>query len=274
VVAHLIQKVFLPQDLPHLKPALDAYIALSNLIDCLSLANRGCVTPNMLLQSAERFLALFTASWGFAYLCPKFHWLLHFGDHLEQFKTLIACFVHERKHKLIKRFANDMLNTRTLEVSVMHDCTDLQLPSLCDPDSETCNFEVGLVDPRPAPQKVRDFLCDELGLDPDDVGDEIRVSSSSRFSELGACHLRDVVLIKMSDDEYRAGVVWIHADIAGIPMTLVSVFDVRVMDQANGFAEWEDVNYILVVPTDDIVESLIWTKSGDYIRTLLPRNFC
>ena len=46
-------------------------------------------------------------------MIPKFHWLLHFPAWLKRFRTLISCFVRERKHKMVKRYANDMRNTRT-----------------------------------------------------------------------------------------------------------------------------------------------------------------
>ena len=39
VITHFVQKVLIPQDLPQLKTARAAYVALSNLIDCFSVAS-------------------------------------------------------------------------------------------------------------------------------------------------------------------------------------------------------------------------------------------
>ena len=43
-------------------------------------------------------------------MSPKFHWVAHFPLHLERLGTLISCLVHERKHKTIKRYADDIHN--------------------------------------------------------------------------------------------------------------------------------------------------------------------
>ena len=44
---------------------------------------------------------------------PKHHYSTHLGEQLRKFGMLASCFVHERKHKMVKRYANDMRNTRT-----------------------------------------------------------------------------------------------------------------------------------------------------------------
>ena len=89
------------------------YLCLCDLIDCFYYANRGSVSPNELARRVHAFLQMFVDVYGVDYMTPKFHWLLHFPAWLKRFRTLISCFVHERKHKMVKRYANDMRNTRT-----------------------------------------------------------------------------------------------------------------------------------------------------------------
>ena len=89
------------------------YLCLCDLIDCFYNANRGTVSPNELARRVHAFLQMFVDVYGVDYITPKFHWLLHFPASLKRFRTLISCFVHERKHKMVKRYANDMRNTRT-----------------------------------------------------------------------------------------------------------------------------------------------------------------
>ena len=99
--------------------AVNAYIALCNLIDCFQALPRGSVEPTDLLDNAEAFLAAFVRAFGLDHMTPKYHWLLHFWKTYESFGMLIACFVHERKHKMLKRYCNDIQNTTIFEHSVL-----------------------------------------------------------------------------------------------------------------------------------------------------------
>ena len=45
---------------------------------------RAAVEPAHLDRLVEMFLDLFVAAFGFDYMPPKNHWLLHFGDHLQR----------------------------------------------------------------------------------------------------------------------------------------------------------------------------------------------
>ena len=98
---------------------IKAYISLCLLIDCFTCVLRGKVTPKILLTRTHAFLEAFGAAFGLELMTPKFHWLLHFPMYLRRFGTLVSCFVHERKHRMVKRYCNDMRNTSTFEWSVL-----------------------------------------------------------------------------------------------------------------------------------------------------------
>ena len=269
VVAHFIQKVLQPLDI--CGPALLAYIALTDLIDCLYLANRGHTTRDMMFRAVERFLALFVAAFGIELLSPKFHWLLHFEDNLHRFGTLISCFVHERKHKSVKRYANNHRNTAALEKAIMHECTATHLAVLDDPTSHVFQFSVGLIGPKLAPKKVRDFLQLELDAPP---ACEMHVSTHSRFSASGISVAKDVVLFRYAEGDLRAGTVWFHANVFDAPISLVTMYPLISINRVQGWAEWSVTDSTMVILTEDILENLIWTRTGDVIRTLVPRQRC
>ena len=42
---------------------------------------------------------------------PKCHWVLHLPEQLQRHECLLTCFVTERKHKEVKRTANELDNT-------------------------------------------------------------------------------------------------------------------------------------------------------------------
>ena len=102
-----------------------AYISLCDLIDCFVCVQRGKITPNILLQCVHTFLRDFCAAFGHTKMTPKYHWLIHFPSYLRRFGTLIACFVHERKHKMLKRYCNDIRNTGIFERSVLSEVSQL-----------------------------------------------------------------------------------------------------------------------------------------------------
>ena len=266
LVAQLIQRTFLPAGV--CVPECMAYIALTDCIDCFVSANRGLGSPAELLSAIERFLQLFDAAFGVDYMTPKFHWLLHYADHFSQFGLLVSCFVHERKHKQLKRYANDMRNTCSFERSILHDCTCSHLSSL--ENGQSLHFEVGLIKPRKASKKVRDFLCEQLGIDERHV---FEMSSDCRYSPGGVSCVKDVVLVTSSDGiNVQAGQVWAHAAINGEPLSVVTLWECHGKNKAMGCADWVCSDDAHVVPASDIVDVLTWSRvSAEIIRTLLPR---
>ena len=54
----------------------------------------------------------------------KFHWLLHFGSHLEKWGFMVQCYTHERKHRTIKRFAEDIQKTSAYEQGLLREVLD------------------------------------------------------------------------------------------------------------------------------------------------------
>ena len=74
----------------------NAWLALADLVDIVIASARITITPDKLRAAAEKFLQTFVTAWGFDWMTPKFHWLLHFGDILELFKFLLMCFCLER----------------------------------------------------------------------------------------------------------------------------------------------------------------------------------
>ena len=116
---YAVVAVFLTTYAGACKPAVDAYVALCDVIDCFVCVTRGNVTPRHLARCVQSFLSLYCLAFGADHTTPKFHWLLHFPSYLEKFGTLVACYVHERKHKMLKRYCTDIRNTTVFEHSVL-----------------------------------------------------------------------------------------------------------------------------------------------------------
>ena len=98
---------------------LRAHNALCDVIDLMYAVSRGKILPQQLQDAVELFLDAYSTAFGVDHMTPKFHWLLHFPKSLRDSGTLVACFVHERKHRMLKRYCNDIRNTTAFEHSVL-----------------------------------------------------------------------------------------------------------------------------------------------------------
>lgn len=98
---------------PH-SASLRGFLELLKVLDQLSIVNKGgIVDPRDLHRRITRYLELFHASYGPGEMVPKFHYALHLPLLLEQHGMLISCFTHERKHKSLKVWANQLCNAQS-----------------------------------------------------------------------------------------------------------------------------------------------------------------
>ena len=106
LVALFIQETVLPRIRSGAaQAACRAYLLLSNVIDLLAASASGMISPDDLDYAIDGFLALCKAAGWSKYMQSKFHWLLHYGQALRRHRLLLNCWVHERRHKLVKRYS-------------------------------------------------------------------------------------------------------------------------------------------------------------------------
>ena len=171
---------------------VDVYQSLCDLIELFLAANRSTITAEEIVKGVENFLAKFCRVFGYNKQTPKFHWFLHFGRHYKKFETLLSCFVHERKHKVLKRYCENMRNTIVFEVSVLSEvCNHLMQAMVNDPFDDT----IGLISPHQAPKADAAYLIDLLGLT--DKAAAFKVSSNARHSTISYISCGDVVLYRV-----------------------------------------------------------------------------
>ena len=141
--------------------ACHAFMAMADMIDLLVASPLGVVNPDSLREAVKTMLnACVAAGWRDA-LHPKFHWLVHLPRQLAHFGVLPTCWVHERNHRMVKRYANDVYNTAVFEKSVTNEVTAHHLADL----HSTQAFDLGvhLINGKSAPRKMHAFIIAELG---------------------------------------------------------------------------------------------------------------
>ena len=181
---------------------------------------------------------------------------------------LLSCFVHERKHRLIKRYCNEITNTTTFESTALKEVICHHLAKLDSTD--TFNFSIGLVSPYEARRKLRSWIVKTFEISTTTV---VRTAAEARISAFATCRTDDVVLVR-EGTSFKAGQIKRHFECNGVAFSVVSVWDLhrRISTEA---AEWlrRDNSYG-VYECSDLLDAVIWTQSSNaVIRTLLPHQF-
>ena len=133
---------------------------------------------------------------------------------------------------MVKRYSNDIANTRRNEWSVLSEVTCHHLAALRD--THVFDFSVHLLPPtRKAFPKMQKFLEDQLDL-AFGMGVEYKTAAGMRVNDLHVCHTRDVVLARFDADTIRAAEVWFHATVSGECCTLLSFWEPLENDRDMG----------------------------------------
>lgn len=126
---------------------------------------------------------------------------------LGTFGNLISCFVHERKHRLVKRYSGSVQNTSVAyEHGVLAEITGQQLEDMADP--EFWSSRIGLINPRRPSRRLQEQLEYEF------PGADLAAARAARFSCFGVCCVGDVVLFSRHGG-VAAGYVVFHASVDG-----------------------------------------------------------
>ena len=255
VLALYVQRVLLQRGI--CVDECKAFLALSDVVDFITCANRGRVTPSLLTASVHKFLGMFVAVWGDDWLGPKFHWLLHYSSILERYGMLFNCYVHERFHRIAKRYATDCKNYNQAITGILREVTAHKLAMLSD--TSAFDFSIGLVDPIPASPKVSAMVQSILGMD---IHLDISTSSVSRFNELATCKRHDYTLVKGSAS-FRAAHVMLHIDIGGIPATVVRWCRMQSIRRDQGYSTWVKTDSIELIDTKLIIDAVPYCVMSD-----------
>ena len=259
-------------------------ISLNAVVELLMAAPRGVVTPEALLAAVEEFLQLYFMCHGAKTMVSKFHSMLHFGDELRTHQLMLTCWVHERKHRMVRSWCSDIKNTIQFERGVISNTVCQHLYELAKPD----NFLVsaGLLEPRRS--APRDFAR-ALRKDVVDAGcplaDDASVMTArvARFSEWGICATSDCVLVKdCQSGSVQVAWVWKHASVLYGPadddlltLSLVQFGDLLSHDSEVGFAVWrlrDSPEWCDLLDVVDCVVAFTW-EDAKTVRTILPCQF-
>ena len=139
VIRKWFEDVITPTELcpAHVESVLRAL----DVLDLLSQVHTGNVTPAMLADALAIHYAAHVEAYGYTLFVPKHHYMLHIPAQLAKFKTMVLCYVHERKHKIVKRFAVPLCPKKGANVSLLEECTVAHLHAIQEPLLKPCLLE-------------------------------------------------------------------------------------------------------------------------------------
>ena len=184
-----------------LAPQINSLVACFDVVEILASVKLGIVTGSILRAAINNHVQLRAAAYGDAWDAASFkpHGAQHLPDMLESFGFLLNCFVQERHHKLLTKYAWEQNNTQSYEESVVEHITIEQTSGL---NEEW--LKQGLIGGGSLPKRHTANALREFGFPPDTV-----VASSCKTSIAGRVCVDDVVAIRSEDDgaSFCCGVV-------------------------------------------------------------------
>ena len=145
-------------------------LALSPVLDLLQGTKRQTTRASTLESCILTHLEAYLAAYGASSFKPKHHYATHLGRMLSHHKMLISCFTHERKHREVKRYANNLPNTSgAFEASILRDCLlrhveDLQAETAEDADTHVIGLKAPIA---PSPSQSAAFFPSALAYSDD-----------------------------------------------------------------------------------------------------------
>ncbi|CAE7488953.1 unnamed protein product [Symbiodinium sp. CCMP2592] len=195
-------------------------------------------------------LELFKACYGEDYVLPKHHMNMHLGDLLRRHSVLLSCFVHERRHKEIKRYAN---NLDSMQTGSEKHVLQLELEQHLKDLKEFSEKRAGLINGKAAPELVQSAFSSFFGL-PACAG--LQVSMKCYVGSGRLCKREDVVVVSEPNGDEVAQ-VWFHVVFNGNHYTCMSVW------RALGRNRFDICQEPVFRPTAHISRLCMFKKEGD-----------
>lgn len=253
-----LQARFRPTRGSHLDLVLQSYYSLAAVLDLLRSTVHGAVPPQRLHDAVVRHLNFFKLSYGEDKLLPKHHMSLHLASQLAKKGRLLTCWVHERKHKEVKRFANSMCNTSHMwESSVLESMIQAHMTMLSDP-AELPSQEVQLDDPKPANQQLRMLIQSTMESQSDVFTSKAAFNVTAKKFVVNDC-----VIFESHDNRKLVGQIWFHAKIQDVCLTCVSEW------QPLGQNRFNVTDNPILIPTAAVLDACIYYMEGA-VAVLIP----
>eukprot|EP00435_Cladocopium_sp_Y103_P016111 s1205_g4.t1 len=241
--------------------AFQSYLALCEVLDLLQGTRQGTCAPSNLQAKVEQHLGHRLVAHGADSFQPKVHYSLHMAGQLGLHGVLIACWCHERKHKELKRYANNLHNANprvAWEKSLLEEVLLLQFLHLQEWSPKK---EVMLTGGGPASDDLVRYLCSQWQLR---VNDLVSVSVSDSAQIRHETFGKGDAIICTHDGSSVVAELWFHMEIRLADSSCVYLSVISVWTPLPGSNKtYRMQNDPSLMPTLSIVKSMPFLKQGD-----------
>ena len=244
--------------------ACDALVAVGDLVNSLQALKFGLTSAQQMRERVTTLLSAVVASGWREHLIPKFHWCIHFASTVERWGCSPTCWVHERKHKMVKRYSADIQNTRSYSMSVLSEVLSQQLVDVQHPEA----FHVrGMVRASKATARLEAFIHAHT-----DFSGEAQCSRQARLFSLAVCSVHDIVLIQANDGlNYVAAELAMFVQVEGQEFALAHMFEFQSFDARLGSAVYRKIDNLTLIDLHAVLASVVFSSiPADLVRILIP----
>jgi hypothetical protein len=221
---------------------VDAYVSLQ----CQRMPSNFAVVCEEFMQAHQE---VYPAS----EMKPKHHYLLHLPALLQKHGNLYSCLVHERKHKVFKRFASTTTNLASFEKTVEIDLLNEQVRQLerCRLGSYLCNasFHTGA---------IKELL----------QAAEVQVAKVA-VHKLVTSTVGDLVWVSGGSGQFKVAEVLLHISCKPPPVGSTGLVSLVRMSAAAGDV-YTNGGPQVVIPLEWIVSAATCSRTSAGIRVLRP----
>lgn len=239
---------------------VESLLRCIDVLDMLSQVHTGRVTSEMLADGMTKHYAAHVVAYGYTLFVPKHHYMLHIPAQLSRFKMLILCYVHERKHKVLKRFAVPLCPKKNDNRTLLEECTLAHLVAIKNPLLKPCLLDKVKANPAVvAALKANGFASAETAL----TGRTARVQGRS-------IQIGDVALFSDGCVNTKVGEIYWYAEIGG--EIVVGLSEWRLKSTCSIYRKVRVEENFSIIPSARLLQAMIFTPTavGKIATVIMP----
>jgi hypothetical protein len=241
---------------PDLRELCICALLLMQFVQMIHISVRFAVDHVLVGNVYQRFLASFTENSRSVSAIPKFHFLLHVPDYIRRFGLVLNCIVTERKHKVVKSFADIMDNPRGLARSLLRESVSQQISELSNGEHlDLSPHLLGRVSDAGA--DLRDWLVSCIG-----VSTSYKCSAEARVNEFLTIAIGDIIVISLDGGDWYVGRPWYFVNASdGVLFAIVDRY--TFVSSCLDYSVWQEGNNPSVVLFEAILDVTIHRRDSD-----------
>ena len=257
---------FLLDACPIVARAIMCVVLCWDVLLALSAMESSRTTPDQLACLIREYLELHLREYGLSAFLAKHHYLLHLPQDLKFWGMLLSTFVHERKHRLIKRFANQRCNLKSFTKNMLGDIVLDQLYHM-----DRAFAEISFCDAVPAEPALESIVRGSVDNSTMyEVATLVTVFVHCRKNSRG-----DIVGYIGADNVLRIGKLMAHARCGADMLAIVATWE-KVSCRKSGAVRYKVLeNNGVVVPTQWLKEGFVYSipcTVGGICEVLVPQG--